>query len=468
MCVISVLPKGTEKHTQEVENFIKSGYYSNTQGSGFMWKKNGIDRVGISKGYFNLKALLDDYNKMEFKPEDEVVVHHRIGTSGAKNEYNTHPFYIHEDILECTKTSGLEKLVAVCHNGVFSHSKVGKYMTNGYSDTVAFANKYMTQPGLVNLLMYNPDTFESVTDDFVDGDKLCFLFPNRDLIMIGNYIEDNGYYHSNMGYKRHTHNVGGVEYPTHEYEYGYGNYYARNQSYYASSLFDKEYDSWYKDKNKSKTKESTSNQVSKRVSLTDIDELFEDSIANLDHAAIVIDCEYLKLNKFNYKNFWLTPKKDITINGNKYGDLFEIIDFEGPTNSFSGPVLTTIKAKESKKTHLGFKLSYIEEKFNIIPKQKFVNIYRDYLYLYFNYPNISNKKIKLIHKELSNNYQIDETKVVTIDNLPCFKLAWQELYNQNCDKLSDLYTMIEQETKESNESNNKIIDLFNNNVCTRV
>lgn len=452
MCVISVLPIGTEKHTKEVENFITSGYYSNTQGSGFMWKKNGVNRVGISKGYFNLRSLLDDYNKMEFSKDDEVVVHHRIGTSGAKNEYNTHPFYIHEDIKICTQTSGLENLVAVCHNGVFSTNQIGKYMTTGYSDTVAFANKYMTQPGLVDLLIFSPDTFETVTEDFVDGDKLCYLFPNRDLVMIGDYIEDNGYYHSNMGYKRHTNNVGGVEYPT----YGSSNYYNRSWNYHD------EYESWYD--NKHKTKAKTEVSISSKVTMSDIDELFEDSFNDLNYGAVVMNSEYIRLNKINYKNFWLTPKKDIELAGYKYGDLLEIIDFEAPTNSFVGPILTTIKSIDNNKTHLGYKLSYIENKFNIIPKEKFANVYRDYLYLYFNYVNISNKKLKLIHKGLSDFNKFGELSSITIDNLSCFKLSWQELYNQNCDKLSDLYTMIPQETKVVES---KLIDLFDNNYCTK-
>lgn len=456
MCVISVLPKGKEKHTDEVDKFITSGYHSNTQGSGFMWKKNGTNKVGISKGYFNLDSLLKEYNKMKFSVDDEVVVHHRIGTSGAKDGANTHPFYIHSNINECTKTEGLEDLVAVCHNGVFGHSKISKYMTTGYSDTVAFANKYMTQPGLIDLLISNPNTFEAVTDDFVDGDKLCFLFPNRDLVMIGNYIEDNGYYHSNTGYKRYTHNVGGVEYPTHSY----GNY----SNYYTRSLFNDEYDNWY---NKPKTTTKAEPIIrDNKFSMRDIDDLFLEKISSLDYESYCMDSEYLGLNSGNYKNFWLTPKKTSMIYGASFGDLFEIIDFEQTTTSFAGPVLTTIRSKENQKRCLGFKLSYIEEKFNFFPKKLFVESYKHFLYLCIINPNISNKKLKAIHKKLSDEYEKSDLSSITIGNQSFTKLAWLELYNQNCHKLSDLYTLIDQTV--SADDDNQIICSFTDNVCTLV
>lgn len=450
MCVISVLPKGTEKHTDEVEKFITSGYHSNTQGSGFMWKKNGTDRVGISKGYFDLNKLIKDYNNMKFTIDDEVVVHHRIGTSGAKDGANTHPFFVHEDIKICTQEDGIEKLVGVCHNGVFGHSKINKYMTTGYSDTVAFANKYMTQPGLLQLLTDNPDTFETVTDDFVDGDKLCFLFPDRDLVMIGNYIEDNGYYHSNTGYKRYTHNVGGVEYPT----YGYGNY--NRSNYYTNSLFNDEYNKWYeKPKTAPKAEPIT---INNRLDKNDIDDLFKEKLDSLDYDSYCLDSEYLGLNKNNYKNFWLTPKKSSMIYGASFGDLFEILDFEEPSTSFAGPILTTIRAKNNHNRCLGFKLSYIEDKFNFFPKKLVANAYRDFLYLCIINPDISNKKLKAIHKSLSDNYEKSDLLSITVNNQSFTKLAWLELYNQNCYKLSDLYTLIDQNINVSDDAVDEIVD----------
>jgi len=466
MCVISVLPKGKEKNGKVVEDFISSGYQSNTQGSGFMWKKANSNRVGVSKGYFNLEQLLKSYKKMKFTIDDEVVVHHRIGTSGNKDAANTHPFYLHEDITICTKTESLENLIAVCHNGVFSSSKITKYMTSGYSDTVAFANKYMTQPGLIELLIHNSKTFETVTSDFVDGDKLCFLFPDRDLLMIGNYIEDDGYYHSNMGYKRYTQNVGGVEYPT--YNYGYSSY--NNYNYGRQlNLYD---DNYYKSRNKTSTKTITNSctPCSKHsVDPNEINDLFEESFDGLDYKSYNLDGDYLIINKYNYKNFWLTPKKKANVASHENGDLFQITEFESNGTSINASPLTILQSKDNPNRCYGYKLSFIQDNFNFIPKKVFVDVYRDFLYLYFAYTKISNKKLKSLHTKLSDDSSKPELSILNIDGLSIYKLAWLELYNQNCFKLSDLYTMIPQETDGSGDDPEQTIDdvlnKFSDNVC---
>ncbi len=470
MCVISVLPKGKEKNGKVVEDFITSGFHSNTQGSGFMWKKANSNRIGISKGYFNLEQLLKSYKKMKFTIDDEVVVHHRIGTSGNKDGANTHPFYLHEDISICTKTEGLENLIAVCHNGVFSHSKIGKYMTTGYSDTVAFANKYMTQPGLIELLIHNPDTFESVTDDFVDSDKLCFLFPDKDLLMIGNYIEDDGYYHSNSGYKRYTRNVGGVEYPTYGYGYDVYNNYRNNYKQY--SIYDDEYKPWHESTKDIVTDKCTTKKCAKyEVELDEIDELFEESFDGLDYKSYNLDKDYVNINKYNYKNFWVTPKKTAKVSGHENGDLFEITDYESDGTSINTSSLTILKSKDNPNKCYGYKLSFIQDNFMFIPKKVFANVYRDFLYLYFAYTKISNKKLKSIHTKLSDASSKPELSILTIDGLSMYKLAWLELYNQNCHKLSDLYTMIPQETDGSGDdvdkTLDKVLDKFLDNKCYR-
>lgn len=442
MCVISVLPKGTEKHTKQVENFIESGFWSNTQGSGFMWKRNGQNKIGISKGYFSLDALQKAYKDMKFNEDDEVVVHHRIGTSGNKDSFNTHPFYIHKDINTCVKTDGFEKLPALCHNGVFSYSKIGKYMTTGYSDTVAFANKVMTMPGLLELLKDNTETFKAVMDDIIDTDKVAYLFPDRDLIMIGSFIADNGYYHSNMGYKRYTHNVGGVEYPTSTYKSPYGNW----QSYWEYEEEDYALPKDIVTSNKQKiiniTKPSKKSNI---ITLQEIDDKYLRKFKNLDYESYCLDSSIVNITDYNYLNFWLTPKKDVRIaNLYDHGDLFMFDSLETTKQGMSGPVLTTIKQKEGNKC-FGYKLEFIEENFNYIPMKIVANVYKDYLYLYelFNIP--SNKKLKSIHQKLNEYSDKQDLATVEILNFQAKKLAWIEFYNQHCHHLSDLYTMIPQD-----------------------
>ena len=47
-------------------------------------------------------------------------------------------------------------------------------------------------------------------DRIIDTDKIALLFPDRDLELIGKWVEDNGYFHSNTGYKSYTFDRGGI------------------------------------------------------------------------------------------------------------------------------------------------------------------------------------------------------------------------------------------------------------------
>lgn len=200
MCIISIAGKGTEKNTPEVEEFIENGFYSNTAGSGFMYKRDGEKTVGISKGYFKLKPLLDDIRALELGVNDELVIHHRIRTSGKTDDENTHPFVISDEHSEVVTLKGIMNKPCLAHNGMFSIKEFEK-LNPDYSDTYAFARYIMGNHSVLELCKQDPELFKFVAKDIVSFNKIAILFPDRDLIKIGSFIEDNGYFHSNGGYK---------------------------------------------------------------------------------------------------------------------------------------------------------------------------------------------------------------------------------------------------------------------------
>lgn len=199
MCLISVLGKGTTKYSEEVTGFLKRGMESNRDGSGFMYKRDGGNTVVVRKGFFKFDDLIAALNSAELKDSDELVVHHRIGTSGLVSAENTHPFiisHIHSTIIQTDAKVAVPCLV---HNGMFSELEKHERLNPNFSDTYAFARYIMTNA--IDLYTLETDLFKKALRPVIGGSRICVVYPHRDLIMLGDFVEDNGYYHSHRGYK---------------------------------------------------------------------------------------------------------------------------------------------------------------------------------------------------------------------------------------------------------------------------
>lgn len=208
MCLISVCPKGTAKYTDQVETFIHNGFNSNKDGSGFMYKKNGENFVYVEKGFFNFSDLMNAIKKAKLTDADELVIHHRIGTSGKVTPENTHPFVISHVHDTVKSTSAKVGQPCIVHNGYFSDIYEQMQKNPDFSDTYAFARYIM--PNVIDLYTQDTKLFKKAFSGIVGSSKICVLFPYKDLIMCGNFTEDDGYFHSNYGYKNWGHrDVGG-------------------------------------------------------------------------------------------------------------------------------------------------------------------------------------------------------------------------------------------------------------------
>ncbi len=211
MCLISYLPKGKEKYNETVEAFVTAGFEGNLHGSGLMWKKkNEENLIHIKKGFFNLIELLEYIKNLNLGLEDELAVHHRIGTQGANNGANTHPFIATDNHEICVSEEGTYNLPAMMHNGIFGN--LDNHEVIGYSDTYAFAHGILSNPMWLSMVKIYPKRFEKALDDVIRSGKLCIMFPDQETVMIGHFIKDDGYYHSNSGYYDWSYrNIGGKE-----------------------------------------------------------------------------------------------------------------------------------------------------------------------------------------------------------------------------------------------------------------
>lgn len=209
MCLISVLPKGTEKYNEKTISFIRKGATTNTDGSGFMFKRENDDCINIKKGFFNITDMLEEIKKLNLKKEDELVIHHRIGTSGEICAKNTHPFLIYDDDKLCSETDLTINKPALVHNGMFSGIRDFMSLNPKFCDTYAFARYIISEPGIYNLIYDNYKLFELLFKDILSFNKVCILDPNKGIKMLGNFFEDDGYFHSNGGYKDFVYDRGG-------------------------------------------------------------------------------------------------------------------------------------------------------------------------------------------------------------------------------------------------------------------
>lgn len=210
MCLISVSPKGTDKYSDFFLKSISNGLGCNGDGSGFAVKyENNI--IYISKGFNTSKELIKALKDQNINNKAELIVHNRIGTSGLKNTDNCHPFVVTEitkDILQNNQL--ITNCPVLAHNGIF-----GKFADKDsvFSDTFHFVQKFLGLPRVTAILNEDDEQFKYLfKDSFVGYNKLAILFPHKDLLMIGDFTLDQGYYFSSHSYcNTNIRNVGGRE-----------------------------------------------------------------------------------------------------------------------------------------------------------------------------------------------------------------------------------------------------------------
>lgn len=369
MCLISIAPKGTIKDSEEVFDFISEGAKSNRDGSGFMYKRSGENKITIDKGYFDIEKLKNKIKVLKLTEDDELVIHHRNGTSGDVTRENTHPFVITDKEDEISEIDITINKPCLVHNGVFWGIKEFERLNPVFSDTYAFTRYIM--PDLLPILENNKKLFNYLTNSLIGTDKLCILYPNKDLVMLGNYIEKNGYYHSNNGYCK--------------YEWNRGN---QSENFMNTTI--------YKYPN-----------VDTGFNLPVVVPN-KPNILNLE-----IDDKTIRLNKKNYFHFAFV-RKEFFIKSPLTCRRFELDNFENDTTN---EVLYDCESE--KKRGIAISKEKIKSEFFIIPKNEdYKEVYKEYLNLVKKQPTFTKNCYKKIRKQLDNNYNL-----TNFDLINCTKVS---------------------------------------------
>lgn len=193
MCIIVAVPAGVAIPSDET---LKECFNSNPDGAGFMWSDG--KKVNIRKGFMKwedfIAALNTELDAGRIFTDSAVVLHFRITTSGKTQPACCHPFPISSEKKDLQATE-ISSRFGIAHNGVIS----GRYTHDGWSDTMDFiAGVVAPLARLHPSFMYSDDAKELL--DGACRSKLAIINHAGEMMLVGDFIEDDGVFYSNATY----------------------------------------------------------------------------------------------------------------------------------------------------------------------------------------------------------------------------------------------------------------------------
>jgi hypothetical protein len=199
VCLIVVKPKG--KPMPPMDDFDR-WFTSHPDGFGLAYNQSG--HVVINKGQLSVKAMRKSLKHIMSEIDTEktdMMFHFRQATDGSVKSHNCHPFPI--------SPTGGHKLKNVCdmavaHNGIIFDCKPTK--NEDKTDSQIFIERYLVP---MEGAFLNKGVASLITA--YTTSKFCIL-NGITYILIGKFIEDNGYFYSNLGYLNYTEYYGIPDY----------------------------------------------------------------------------------------------------------------------------------------------------------------------------------------------------------------------------------------------------------------
>lgn len=188
MCIIAIKPEGKELF---LESTIRTMFNKNPDGAGFMFFNKKTNKVEAHKGFFKCEDIINALKNIEGLKDTNAVLHFRIGTSGLMDDLNCHPYPVYEENRDEFETD-----LAMVHNGILREYTPS--FESKINDTQTFIQTVLRKlsPDFIN----DPEKLFLI-NQLIGTNKLAFLDKNNHITMLGDFIEDSGYYYSNGGYK---------------------------------------------------------------------------------------------------------------------------------------------------------------------------------------------------------------------------------------------------------------------------
>ncbi len=215
MCLILIKDRGTKMKDGFFE-ILQKAFFSNHDGAAVGLKRSRNNGVVSNRGLMTVNSLLEMVERLQVNTEDTLVVHLRMGTQGANDEYNTHGFVIGDSEKENLLAGSFYDTTLLYHNGWFTDplSKpqtkdekdfsdtrlVTKKLFNSKVDSKTFADYlYDLRKTIATQTEFNCTVAKNFPT--INHQKIALLNGNNGLLTMGNFVTDtNGFMHSHGGY----------------------------------------------------------------------------------------------------------------------------------------------------------------------------------------------------------------------------------------------------------------------------
>jgi len=195
MCIIVVKPKNKQIQDKKI---LKRCFTINRDGAGYMYV-NKEKKVVIKKGFMKFedfyKSVMKDYKENNLEKQN-LIMHFRIGTSGKNKLGCTHPFPITDNMNDLELTS-CKTNIGICHNGIV---QTFNSYANQYSDTELYIATVITPIIRLNLQAYKFKDVQALISKTTNS-KWAVLDKNDEYYLIGQFVEDDGYFYSNESFR---------------------------------------------------------------------------------------------------------------------------------------------------------------------------------------------------------------------------------------------------------------------------
>lgn len=187
MCLIIVKEEGKELVSKQM---ISEVWIDNPHGAGIIYKRKDNSTFRMIKGIMEEDKLHEVIKDLKLCKNDFIAYHLRWATSGNIDQYNTHPFIVHEDAGKVTALQAIstEKTLFVMHNGVIYDLNDKKAKK---SDTVRFISEYLSQLNVRDL--FHNEAIQAMIEKFIDGSRLLLAHSAYGVKMYGEWHEHEEY-----------------------------------------------------------------------------------------------------------------------------------------------------------------------------------------------------------------------------------------------------------------------------------
>ena len=209
MC-IAILKTKKGKITDEA---LRNSFRSNPDGAGIAYTIDG--KLMVEKGIFSAQELIEKVRAAEKVCDGAMLIHCRIGTSGEKTAYNTHPFIVNDK-------------VCLIHNGVLDIDVPDNSKEN---DTQIFIKRFLSKVRPYDL-MHNKSIHRMI-EELIGKSNKFVLLDNKGYYKILN--EKAGHWKDNVWYSNSTYQSSGFSYKWWRGYDGYG---------YGHTSWNRPYDSY--------------------------------------------------------------------------------------------------------------------------------------------------------------------------------------------------------------------------------